>query len=166
MVFAVYAVQRNTAIGFYRGSQGLVLLDSILFESRDAKTGFLAGHVNQLGINAISYSSFTERDSCSGASIIRMAGGFLTYIQFCDKRICIVDKDLSGLATPSERFKADLVVIRKNSRIRLQDVRRIVDSPEVIVDLSVPPWVVEKWSQDDHEGIYKITNRGAFIRDW
>ncbi|TAL56314.1 MAG: ComEC family competence protein [Bacteroidetes bacterium] len=90
------------------------------------------------------------------------------FIQFSGKRVAVISA-LPKIKSPiSQKFSVDLILLAKNPKIKIKDLKKWYDFKKVIFDSSNPVWKTEKWKKECEEmkvGFYSVSDSGAYIEE-
>jgi competence protein ComEC len=91
------------------------------------------------------------------------------FIQFMDKRIVIIDKDFRKSHSWREKMKVDLIIVRQNADIAMNEINDLFDARYIVNDSSNSPWKIKKWKEGVspfEKSVYSVSEIGAFILSW
>jgi competence protein ComEC len=91
------------------------------------------------------------------------------FIQFMDKRIVIIDKDFRKSHSWREKMKVDLIIVRQNADIAMNEINDLFDARYIVTDSSNSPWKIKKWKEGVNPSeklVYSVFEKGAFILTW
>jgi competence protein ComEC len=156
----VYSVPKTTAIDFISGTDHLFIADSSLLNDYDR----MLFHIKH-----------NWWDSGLGSATSGMSDNFELpflkrenhFIQFLDKRIVLLDKSFKPFETES-RLKADLIILSKNAKVRVEDLSKAFDFKKIIFDSSNSDKKIAYWKKNCEKlGIeyYDVNENGAFVED-
>lgn len=83
------------------------------------------------------------------------------------KKIILIDKPVYTEQNVP-RIKADVVILSKNPPVSFEQLTRIFDCNEYILDASNPLWKINKWKKECSNlplHLYSIPERGAFVME-
>ena len=83
------------------------------------------------------------------------------------KKIILLDRPINT-GIPGPKIKVDLVILSKNPTISFDQLIRVFDCKEYILDASNPLWKINKWKKECSNlplHLYSIPERGAFVMD-
>ena len=87
------------------------------------------------------------------------------FIQFLDKRIILLDKSYKPLELDN-RLKADLIILSKNAKVKVDDLVSAFEFEQIIFDSSNSTRKVSYWKKDcERLGLayYDVSESGAYI---
>jgi len=90
------------------------------------------------------------------------------FIQFKNKIIAIVNKLPDCNFLIDEKLKADIVIISKNPKIKIEDLRKWFEFKKIIIDSSNSEWRAEKWKKECEDlkiDFYSVIDSGAYIEE-
>jgi competence protein ComEC len=150
----VYNVPQHKAIDFINGNSYQFIGDSILLED-----GLLQSfHLKPSRIDQ-------QLDYRTDSLINLFKHG--NFYQFNNKRIGIVSKPII-LNSNEKKIQLDLLVISKNPRLSIADLRKIFNCNHYVFDASSPAWKIEIWIAECKAmklNFYSIPANGAFVYD-
>jgi competence protein ComEC len=91
-------------------------------------------------------------------------GGF---ISFFDKRIYILNKKLPGKI--NRRIRLDYLIISGNPSVKMEEILRVFEVKEIIVDPSNSGWRSDAWKREGTvrgANVYIVTEKGARVMDF
>ena len=149
----VYNLPQHQAIDFFAGKQHYFRGDSVLLQD-----GFLRNfHLKPARIFFGTYHA-----------AVHVMPKEHTIIRWKNRSIYI----LSGRLTqdpPPEPWKADVLIVSKNPRISMTELRSFFDCKMVVFDSSNPLWKVERWKKESdslHLPHFSTAHQGAFVMNW
>ena len=161
--FIVYSVPKASAIDFISGKKNILYADSS-FVNNSSRLLF---HVKHNWWNSgLNENKIVENNKeWSGEQLFIHKN----FIQFCGKRILIIDDKFSVNDVSSEnKINVDFIVISKNPKLYMADVAKVFSVKEIIIDGSNSNYRIQKWkSQCNNLGIdcYSVSENGAFISE-
>ncbi len=87
------------------------------------------------------------------------------YYVFGNKTIIIID-DSWQYHPAAKRISADILIISKNPRLSIAELRLVFNCPQLVLDASNTPWKVNKWKADCQKlrlACYPVVDNGAFV---
>jgi competence protein ComEC len=82
------------------------------------------------------------------------------------KKVIIIDRPLAG--APSNRIKADAIIITKNPQLYISQLVKVYDCDLLVFDATNPPWKIRLWKKDCdslHLRHHSVPEQGAFEMD-
>lgn len=164
-----YAAGKQSAVGFAKGEQQILLADSVLIKDQIATKFQLAGTQTLFGIKtdkAIALDTLRNEYSKFPVAFnsLRNMGN---YFLFRDKRIAIIDT-ITKPAGKITELPVDYLWIRKNTSFKMNELLKLYKPGIVIIDGSISIYKTEKWlSELKKTGIraHSLKSMGALIVD-
>jgi competence protein ComEC len=150
----VYNVPQHKAVDFINGNSYQFIGDSILLED-----GLLQSFHLKPGRIDLQLDYRTD-------SLINLFKYGMFY-QFNNKRIGMVSKPIISSGN-EKKIQLDLLVISKNPRLSIADLRKIFNCKHYVFDASSPAWKIEIWIAECKAmklNFYSIPAKGAFVYD-
>jgi len=164
-----YSTNKQSAIGFIKGAQQILLADSILLTDKTTIKFQLDGAKSLYGLTT---TRTFAMDTITGfyqklpkeLSPLRSLGN---YFLFHDKRIAVIDilPKLSGECT---KLRVDYLVVRKNPQLHIKDIQQLYQPGLILIDGSNSFYKTEKWlTEFKKAGLQacSVNNSGAYIVD-
>ncbi len=146
----VYNIPQHTAVDFLQGRQYAFWGDSALQE-----VGYLHNfHLKpSRTANRISETNYLQ-DLYVG----------YPFVQFCAKRMLVVDKPFVMLSP--KKIPLDLIVVSHNPRVKIADLCNAFSCGQFVFDGSNSAWKIRQWEKDCdslHLRHYSTPDNGAFV---
>jgi competence protein ComEC len=160
----VYDIPKISAYDFINGKQTLFLADSSLIHN----PGRMLFHIRHNWWDRnITYQKKLENEKENNFSdnnlILKN-----NFIQFNNKRIVIVNK-LPGINSfIHQKLHADIIILSKNPKIKIQDLQKWFEFKKIIIDSSNPAGRAEKWKKECENlkiDFYSVIDSGAYIEE-
>jgi len=147
----------NTIIDFIYNQKVISLVNSKVDDSKLNYT--TTGNRNAYGINNIKTINLDSTDYYKNGVFIWQK----PFIQFYDKKLMIVDSKIKNIS--DYKTEIDLVLMRKNAKINIEELNQVIDYQQVIVDNSNNYWNSNKWKEDckNQEITFNDSKNGAVI---
>ncbi|MBN8702095.1 MAG: ComEC family competence protein [Bacteroidetes bacterium] len=154
----VYAIKKYTAIDFVSGNRLFSYMNEV--EIGKSKMDFhINHHRNSLYVNAIT--------PLVNDTIIQPVFKKHNFIQFYNKRICIIDSTFS-IPVNDVKVHLDLLVVSDNAQIDLKTIKRYFIFDTLILDSSNSLYYTNKWETVCKESgvkFYSVLKSGAYIEN-
>jgi hypothetical protein len=89
-----------------------------------------------------------------------------TYFEFNGKTLAIWRRESGKVIIPSSKLKVDILLVSGNTPEQLTKLITYYDFDNIVFDLTVPPWHLEKWKaalDTQNQSYYDIKTNGAFV---
>lgn len=157
-IFAVYHVPRQSAVAFINKDDCSAMFDEKLASNHSAMLFHIQHHWWSCGV----------KHWAENANAIDVAIG--KWVNFSGKSILIIDGSLPGWQKyPSQKLKADYVVLSHNPKLYINKLLNYVDTPLIIFDTSNKDWRIKYWKTDCEKlklPYWNVADKGAFIADF
>lgn len=157
----IYAIPQHTVIDFVYGKSHTVIADSAAISDSFVVDFFLKRNWMVSGISANQKIILSNEDH--RASNFYKKG---PYLEFNQKRLAIWKTEKGKYNVPSEKIKVHFLLIAGNTPEQLNRLTDYYDFDQVVFDLTVPSWQLEKWKATlDTLGkpYHDIKTQGAFV---
>ncbi len=147
----------NTIIDFIYNQKVISLINSTVDESKINFTTI--GNRNAYGINEIKTINLDSTDYYKNGVFVWQK----PFIQFYDKKLMIVDSKIKNIS--DYKTELDLVLMRKNAKIKVEELNQVIDFQQLIVDNSNTYWNSNKWKEDceNQKITFNDSKNGAII---
>lgn len=164
-----YATGKQTAIGFIKGKQQILIADNVLLKDKIASKFQLDGTRSLYGISSgFSYSFDTTahftKHLMTGSNELRNIGNCFI---FNKKRIALVDS-LPKLAGNISKLSVDYLLIRNNPHFKAKNLLQFYSPKMILIDGTNSFNKTEKWLKEFREmgiKVYSLQNSGAYMVD-
>lgn len=160
--FIVYNIPKTSAIDFISSKSNVLLTDSAFAKNESSLLFHVKHNWWDLGINntKIISENYYEND----LHIMN------NKIQFIDKRIVIINKDLDGNGVGEHRKKVniDYLIISNGPKLKMKNALEFYNPKQIIFDSSNPNYKLMKWKEECVElkqSYYSVSDSGAFEVD-
>jgi competence protein ComEC len=160
--FLIYSAKKTSALGFIQGKSHVLISDSSLISNKKSRKFILDNALLERGIN-----SNTDIAGLDNLQEIYSSGNLFVqghFIQFCAKRIAIVDKS-NCQKIYEGKINLDYLVISGNIKTESAVLLENYKPSIIIIDSSNSLYHSKKWIDDcKNTGItcYSVTLSGAF----
>ncbi len=149
----VYNIPKQQAIDFIQGKQYFFKGDSVLLHDQYLQNFYLKpARTLHFASKKMNLAHLYEGKNC---------------ILFGSKRIFLIDETFV-LPASNQKIKADLIILSKNTRIRLEDLSNSFSFTIIIADASNALWKIQRWKSDAerlHLRFHSVPEQGAFVLD-
>ena len=161
--FIVYSVPKASAMDFISGKKNILYADSSFAHNSSRLLFHVKHNWWNSGLNENNILENNKEWKDEQLSIQE------NFIQFCGKRIVIIDDKFSVKNISTEnKINVDFVVLSKNPKLYIKDVTKVFSAKEIIIDGSNSNYRIQKWKlQCNDLGIncYSVAESGAFISE-
>jgi len=166
----VYHLNKLSSIGLIDGKYQVLLASQTLLNDKKAQKFGLDGAKDLFGISKVDAVALDSLEHPLGlrSCLVVPLKGIGSYVLFHNKRICIAD----SLPKPIGRFaplRVDYLVIRKNPRLRIANLKKYFEGETVVLDGSNSEYHHKKWVQDCKNldiPVYSTKDDGALVVDF
>lgn len=147
----------NTIIDFVYNQKVISLVNSTVDKS---KINFATtGNRNAYGVNDIKTINLDSTDYYKNGVFVWQK----PFIQFYDKKLIIVDSKIKNIK--DSKTEIDLVLMRKNAKIKIEELNQVIEFQQLIVDNSNTYWNSNKWKEDckNQEITFNDSKNGAIV---
>jgi hypothetical protein len=160
----VYGARNLPAFDFVNGETSILLYDpkvrdNVYFEENHQATCFGMGIKKNVRIMLMS-----RNNNVPGISFYDCLYKKGNFVQFYDKRVCFLSKKLPK--TASRKIHLDYLVITGNPQVTIEQIQRIFEADEIIVDPSNSRWRSNGWKEEAAKMGVKIrlvNETGAYV---
>ena len=171
-IFTVYNIPAHTAINFIDGTDNILISDLQLLETKEKLLFHVQNNWIQKGVETekiVTLNELIQQHQISTQLTINNDKLFnkRNYFQFYDKRIALITKDFKLFETENP-LKVDYLIVSQNTTHKLQEVLKIIQPLEIIIDASNSHYVAEKLRKQALElelTCWSIPHDGAFVKD-
>lgn len=160
----VYNINKHTAIDFFDKDKSLFFCDSAIINDDKNLEYKISGNRIKNGIKNI------EKYNLDEDSLNMETYDFFkekNFIQFYDKRICIIDDD-NNFFSGNKKIKIDYLIIRNNKKLNVADLLLNFSPALIIIDSSVSKYYSRKIKEEcKNSGIayYSVSESGAYVSE-
>ena len=90
------------------------------------------------------------------------------YVQFHNKRIVVIDTLPIIHYKPHKKLYADLIILSKSAKIKIQDLQKLFEFKKIIIDSSNSEWINQKWKKECRKlniNFYSVLDSGAYVEE-
>jgi len=157
--FFVYDIHNSSVYEFYNGKTSILLSDSTTINDRNIKEFHIEPNRIYSGIADIKEFSIDSK-FVKDEHILKTK----EFIQFQNHRIVIIDNSNAKKNT-SKSIKVDYLIIRKNPKIKINELVAVYQPQHIIFDSSNSLWRIKKWKEEckqNNINCFSIPEQGYF----
>lgn len=152
----VYNIAKTSAIDFINAKSNVLLTDREFAKNKSMLSFHILHNWWELGLNdsRIISEEYMKND-------IYIKSG---YIQFRNKRIVILDHAIEFKKNNSEPFSLDYLIVSKNVKMSVQEMKRLFRANKIIFDSSNSNYQIIKWKKECkvlEQEYFDVMNEGA-----
>lgn len=157
----IYGIPKHTVIDFVHGKHHIVYADSVAMNDPFIIDFFLKKNWMVSGLTKNRTIIYREKNH-SGEILYKNQA----YFEFNGKTLAIWRRESGKVITPSSKLKVDILLVSGNTPEQLSKLITYYDFDQIVFDLTVPPWHLEKWKtalNTQNQSFYDIKANGAFV---
>lgn len=160
----VYNIPKVSAYNFIDGTLSTLIADSTLLNNEQQ----IKFHVqNNLLACGIEKENTIDKASMNGYGIDKSKNLAVknNFIQFYNKRFCIVDNKLLFPQNINSKIKVDYIILSQNSSVTITDLQKRFEFKVIIVDASNSSYNINNWVKECNLlniYCYSVRNSGAY----
>jgi competence protein ComEC len=162
-MMAVYNVPRKSCLAFIDAQQCALLADTSLTRNKSELQFNVYPHLWSKGINENYIACLDNTPKYSSSSLLIEKN----FIDFNGLKILLLN-DKSLLNYSGKQVKIDFVILSKNVRTSLKEIRKKFSARQIIIDSSNSLYATNKWMKESKQlniACHSVVQNGAFVFD-
>ncbi|MBI4931917.1 MAG: ComEC family competence protein [Bacteroidetes bacterium] len=163
-ILIVYSIPKISAYDFISGKKTIFVANLALLNNPSSMIFHIKHNWADMGINSLSFIEKEKKRNYKDEDFI-MKNNF---IEFDNKKIILADSLPKTKSPLSNKLEVDLIILSKNSKIRIADLKKCYNFRKIIIDSSNQEWRNEKWKKECEDlkiDFYSVIDSGAYVEE-